>query len=305
VTTVASEARTGLRTRAAARILLGASALAAVWFIWTAPHHAAQLATAIAEVREVKLPDGSRLTLGAKTKVGLQFNRDIRKLKLIQGEAFFAVQHESRPFVVEVEDLLVYALGTQFEVHMANDQVRVAVLDGTVEVSPSARPEPVTGTPRPVTALHRGAEDELQPRIIMLMSHQQLTVGPSGRIGTPYTIGSIEPGAWRSGRRAYVDAPLREIVTDANRYSPRPIYIADRALAESLMSLTFTADNLQQWLNDLSLHAPIDVQYRETGEVILRSRCSRTNPSCASTPSRRSADRIAPASRQARHSPRT
>lgn len=261
----------GLRKRGRlGAVLAAACAAAGFWYAWSAPNFEASLVTGVAQIRDVTLPDDTTLTLGAQTKVDVHYDRDVRKLTLHEGEAFFAVSFDARPFLVESQKTLVTAIGTQFEVHVAHETVRVSVLEGAVIVSP------VPGSIVPVASsgsrLLRGSEEESEPQSVTLVAHQQVTADAVGKLGLPRGLAPVEPGAWRSGKRTYVDTPLREIVADANRYSPRSIYIADRKLGERIMSLSFHADNLQQMLNDLSVATPVDVQYTEAGAVILRSR---------------------------------
>jgi transmembrane sensor len=85
-------------------------------------------------------------------------------------------------------------------------------------------------------------------------------------------MGTAVPGAWRSGRRTYVDVPLREIVADANRYSRRQISIADPSLDELRLSVSFRMANPQQMLGSIELALPVAVDRQPSGDIVLRAK---------------------------------
>ena len=75
-----------------------------------------QVATLRGEIRTVRLPDGSKVTLDADTLLTVSFGKASRRLRLERGRARFEVAHETRPFVVAAGDRSVTARGTIFDV---------------------------------------------------------------------------------------------------------------------------------------------------------------------------------------------
>ena len=60
--------------------------------------------------------------------------------------------------------------------------------------------------------------------------------------GSLADISAVDParvGAWRSGLRSFHQTPLAELVADLNRYSSKPIRIADPRLSEVPVSGVF------------------------------------------------------------------
>src|SRR6202035_408397 len=58
-----------------------------------------------------------------------------RHIRLDDGEAFFEVAHDAgRPFVVQVGNTRVIAVGTKFSVRRNGDDIRVVVTEGKVRV---------------------------------------------------------------------------------------------------------------------------------------------------------------------------
>ena len=100
--------------------------------------------TEIAEVSEIALEDGSRVTLGARSRIETAFTPEARRIALVSGEAFFDVAKDpDRPFYVAVDHTLVRVVGTKFDVKSTMGKVHVAVLEGVVEV---AKPDTMSRT---------------------------------------------------------------------------------------------------------------------------------------------------------------
>ncbi|MCK6692454.1 MAG: FecR domain-containing protein [Thermoanaerobaculia bacterium] len=126
--------------RAAAVFLL---AVAGVYW-WQSGNTPAPVRIAAAgSVLTDTLTDGSVVTLERQSGLTLarQFNRRERRLRL-EGEAFFDVAPDTaRPFIVEVQELEVRVVGTEFTVDNTTDpaKVIVTVTEGKVLVASKAR----------------------------------------------------------------------------------------------------------------------------------------------------------------------
>lgn len=86
--------------------------------------------------REIKLPDGSVITLNRNSELTFpdEFDTDIRKVEL-RGEAFFDIHPDpSRPFIVDAGRAQVKVLGTSFNVISNNEysETEVFVASGKV-----------------------------------------------------------------------------------------------------------------------------------------------------------------------------
>ena len=85
------------------------------------------------------LVDGSIVTLNKKSSLVLsdRFNKRERRMKLT-GEAYFEVAHDAtRPFVVDVQDASVKAVGTAFNIDNTTDVkvVIIMVTDGKIQIT--------------------------------------------------------------------------------------------------------------------------------------------------------------------------
>jgi transmembrane sensor len=264
------EARRPVRRVAASMLVVGlAVVVAATWFMGRrSPSFAADYVTAIAEIRDIALPDGTVMTLGAGSSAAVRFNAERREVTLLRGEAFFSVGHRlQQPFLVMVERNVVRDVGTKFEVRRGSAEIRVGVLEGRVEVAQqSAQAGASAGTAQEMGARHEPAAPQV------LAAGQGIRADFRGDVGAVEKVGTVLPGAWRSGRRTYIDVPLREIVADINRYSPQRISIADPRLEDLRLSVSFQVAHPQQLLSSVELALPVEVDRQKSGDIVLRSR---------------------------------
>ncbi|MDH7976001.1 FecR domain-containing protein, partial [Sphingomonas sp. AR_OL41] len=110
------------------------------------PAVAATLASGVGQIRTLRLPDGSRVTLDTDSAVMLAFDDTRRVVRLMRGRARFDVLHDpARPFVVEAVDRSVVATGTLFDVALWRGDLRVSLLRGAVDVRRGTAPRSLSG----------------------------------------------------------------------------------------------------------------------------------------------------------------
>ncbi|MFT4566570.1 MAG: transmembrane sensor [Saprospiraceae bacterium] len=91
--------------------------------------------TAYGEQMNLQLPDGSVVVLNANSTIRY-FSNNTRNVWL-EGEAFFEIEKKPETgeyFIVMTPDLLVTVLGTSFNVNARNDQTKVFLEEGRVEL---------------------------------------------------------------------------------------------------------------------------------------------------------------------------
>ncbi len=120
----------------------------------------ASASTAIGEISNYTLPDGSKLTVNAHSTVRVAFTRKQRQIFLEDGEAFFEVEHATTPFVVTAGARTVIVTGTKFDVKLDSYRsgLQVAVVEGRVNVgdAKAEAAEPVLQVARPHVRTLRG-----------------------------------------------------------------------------------------------------------------------------------------------------
>ena len=250
-------ARDVVRRPAAARFWIAAAALAAavaVAFViqpWNMESPTTRVfATRLGEHQDVQLADGSTVHLNTDTALSVSLGRDVRNVRLDKGEALFEVSHDAaRPFIVAVGDRRVRVTGTAFNVLRHDGQVTVSVEHGSVQVS-------------------RGDNGEATP----------VALSPGDRYvaqenGAGYRVVRVDPGAisaWRDGRVVFDDITLSQVVSELNRYYPRPIVINDADVAALHFSGVLRIDEEDDVLRRLAAFLPITVQAEGDKVLLLR-----------------------------------
>lgn len=235
-------------------VLVGAFALVALAFLVLPPLLVSppQFQTALAEIEPIALQDGSRVTLGARSSVDVAFSDRDREVVLREGQAFFEVAHNAeRPFIVRAGDVSVRVVGTKFEVTRSATQTFINVQDGIV----------VTTIAGHSATLRAG------DRLVVDNAERRLFAAPA-----MLDVSDIQPthvAAWRQGRLAYDDTPLRSVVADLNRYYAPGLELADRATGDIRVTASFRADDIDGFLGDLSAAFPVHVRQDASGRYIL------------------------------------
>ncbi len=214
--------------------------------------------TQIAETRELRLEDGSSVTLGPQSELDIRFNGSERRVALTSGEAFFAVAHDrAHPFIVDAAPSVIRVVGTRFDVNHAGGAVQVAVAEGIVQVGDSRS----AASARPTRTLHAG---------------QRLDVAraPSLSLATP-TFGGANPGGWREGRLAYENSRLADLVADVNRYYTPGIRIADDGVRDLRVTAAFKVTEIPAFFSALGGVVPVTAVESPGGAVIVRGRAGR------------------------------
>ncbi len=208
----------------------------------------ATLQSAPGELRPARLPDGSRLDLGARSALSIDFAGTQRHVELQEGEAFFEVEPDrKRPFVVYAGDTRITAVGTAFNVLKSAGRVTVTVQEGAVEVSPAQQ----------------------RSESLVASAGQQVTYDAS-RAPQPQ-LREVDPAAalaWRGGHLEYLSEPLLSIVSTLNRYTETQLVIADSLLGELRYTGTIEVHSIPEWVQALPRIFPVRIRHGERQLVI-------------------------------------
>jgi transmembrane sensor len=175
--------------------------------------------TSIGEQRTLTLPDGTRVELNTNTHLIVQFDDHARTVTLKSGEAYFNVSHERRPFVVIAGSRKIIAVGTSFLVRREapDDALMVTLIEGRVAVAPLSAGNVLPAGPVSSVAI-------LSP------GKRLRSVGQAPpAIDTP----SIDKEtAWMRGQLIFDNTPLRDAISEFNRYNAVKIRVASQVEGE-------------------------------------------------------------------------
>jgi len=214
--------------RVAAMVLAAAAAVAIALYIHLGPQ---RVETAVGEQRSVVLGDGSLVTLNTASSIEVHMASDRRTVKLLAGEALFAVAHDpTRPFEVKTEDTTVRAIGTQFNVDRRPASTTVTVVEGRVAV---------------ITA--SGKNQNAQPSRLPLEAGEQLTLAPR-TVRHAVRTDVATAIAWTQRKLVFEHRHLGEVAAEFNRYNRQIIEIRSAELREQEVTGVFQANDPASFL---------------------------------------------------------
>jgi transmembrane sensor len=207
--------------------------------------------TTAGDRREIALPDGSRLLLGAASAVTLDFEDGHRDVRLLWGDAFFDVIHDrTRPFRVTGGFSAVEVTGTAFAVHSDGAADAVFLEKGAVTVTGT-----ITGP--------GGAGPSL-----ILKPGQAVTATDRG-LSAAVPADAAAALAWREGRYVFHDRPLGEVIDTLRRHHAGTILVLAPWIGGERVSGNYRLDDPVGVLRSLAGIAGANLIVLPGGIVIL------------------------------------
>jgi transmembrane sensor len=206
---------------------IAAGAAAAIGLMLYLPESTAEseFSTAIGQIREVVLADGSVVFLNTDTKIEVRFTKNLRAISLVRGEAQFDVaKNLKRPFIVSAGDTCVRAVGTSFTVSkLPKKPIRVLVKEGIVEVQ---RADMTMRDPVRATANVQAIAPVGAPIVTVAVPDEKL----------------IRDLAWQRGRIALDNQTLEDAADEFARYSEVHIVVAPAVSDRTITGLFASND---------------------------------------------------------------
>ena len=224
--------------------------------------------TAIGEVKQLVLPDGTKATLNTNSEFSIAYTDQRRVVQLIRGEAHFAVSHNpKRPFEVMAGEGVVRAVGTAFSVFYTPQQVEVIVDEGVVEIE-NAKDQP---------AANNHTNNKQQAKVMAAVIKPKLRAGSAAvfAANNPATIEMTHDIplnnklAWRRGLLIFENETLQSLVTEVSRYTDRQLIVADNASKNRRVGGQFKVGDTQAVLDALELGFGIKVQRITEKQIYL------------------------------------
>jgi transmembrane sensor len=225
----------------------------AAQFAPSLPRNAALYRTAVGERSTVVLPDGSVATLNTDSVLKVAYSGAERGVRLLKGQALFEVAKNARiPFQVYAADRRITAVGTVFDVRLQGEEVKVALVEGIVKVAPLERPGPAAPAPQ-----------------VTMTAGEVLDAPPSAAM-TVRTADIARAVSWKDGVAVFDDQPLAEAVAEMNRYTARPVVLADPAIGSLRVSGVFRTGDPDRFAAAMTEVFPLRAERRFDGSTELR-----------------------------------
>lgn len=202
-------------------------------------------------LREVLLPDGTRLTLDAGTSVEYTKADGDRRLLLPAGRVYLKVAKDpaGTRFVVTSGEVETVVLGTRFQVDHSPTRTDVMLEEGSVRLQSEGG------------------------KVYAMLSPGEMGSWVDGE--PSFRIASASPSAalaWTRGRLVFDGVPLVEAVAEVNRYSRNVhVEIADAELEQVRVSGSYLAGDAELVIAAWEATLPVKASHRD-GKVILESK---------------------------------
>lgn len=163
---------------------------------------------------QITLSDNTRVWLNSESRLSFQvaFTGTVRSVTL-EGEAYFEVAHDNRPFVVSMEGMEVEVLGTSFNImsYVDDDIQQVTLAEGSVRV--------------------RTGDDEKE-----LAPGQQATFDRNDNTLHVGTVNAELYTAWKNGEFVFNNENLESVLSKLSRWFDVEFMIH----SDAIRSLVFT-----------------------------------------------------------------
>lgn len=231
--------------------------------------------TAIGEQRHFELEDGSILTLNTDSRAAVQYRAGTRHIVLRQGQALFEVaRDELRPFVVTAGEHRLTALGTAFDVRLAERRFEVVLIEGRLAIeqeNPDTARDTLSETRSPADLSSDDTLRTPRPGAHILSAGEQFVA----TIAAPPVIGPADVDratSWRDGQLIFRKDRLDEVVNEINRYSKRKVILADASLGDLRISGIVNIGNTAVFVETLTSYYPLMIVEADSQRVILGPR---------------------------------
>lgn len=225
----------GTSRRKALKTLLGIGVLVpGAWLLGQAEQASDRknlLQSAVGEIKQLDLPDGSRLWLDTASAVSLQYDQVERNISLLEGSIHIHTTTDARPLAVMAGDIRVKPIGTRFSVSRHGQETTVAVEEGAVEV--------FTAGAQPVV-LAVGKKVRIEGHNV------QLSGTTEGEFG------------WTRARLLADNMPLGQLIQQLDRYYAGRI-LTTAAVAELRVVGVYPLDRIDQALSALADSLPVKI----------------------------------------------
>jgi len=200
-----------------------------------------------ASLASFNLPDGSRVSLNAGSKISFKkgFGDSHRNLTL-KGEGYFEVQKSQTPFIIDAGDGRIRVTGTKFNIsaYEPDQELRVTVTEGSVKFYNSRQLEIQAVLNAGETGLFNTATNSI----------------------TKDTIVNVNDFAWRTGIIEFNNTPLGE-VTDVLQNTYHIPIVIDTAVMRCTITVRFEKQEADSVLN--VLRSTLDLTITRKGKQVL------------------------------------
>lgn len=189
-------------------------------------------ATSIGQKSKIFLPDGTEVWLNAKSNLTYNENfSDTNRMVHLNGEAFFKVTKDSsRPFIVESKGVMTQALGTSFNIKAYDERIKVALVEGKVEIS---------------------SKSDLFGKVLLDPGQQAKYTELDSTIELSQFF-ALEVTSWKEGILYFKDASFKQVIDKLKLWYGVEIHLSNNQLPNKHYTGKFNNESLKNVMENIS-----------------------------------------------------
>lgn len=242
VVNIRNRTKTAWWASAAAVLLL----LVSGYIFWSTSTEKTILNSSYGEVKAYQLPDGSLVTLNAKTEIALSKNweQGNEREVWLKGEAYFKVQKTKakNKFVVHTGKADIVVTGTQFNVTTNKDETNVLLTEGSVTI---------------ITA--DGKELHMKPGDFVTVHNQKAEKVP---------VNEEKVLAWKQAKLVFDNTRMAEVAQIITKHYGVKVNLVEKEIGEKRISGVMPNDSLDVLLKALQATQEFKIA-RYTNEIVI------------------------------------
>jgi len=241
--------------RVAAILLLTVGAGVVTYLAYTKE---TRINTLYAEIKQLELPDHSKVTLNANSEIRYseKWNTTKPREVWLTGEAYFDVNHlhkgatpvkPNERFIVHINGVDIEVLGTSFNINNRHDAAQITLTSGSIELKFADNKHPAM---------------IMKPGEIVKYSNDSLTI-------VSEQDKSSATSAWKEHRWEFDNASLKEVLELLKDNYGLDAKVEDEKLWSKKISGAISSDNKEILLNGLSILLDMKIEQKD-GTIILK-----------------------------------
>ena len=243
-------AKWALHSRVAAALIVLGTAGALVANIPPSRPKESAFATPVGGQQTLALDDGSRVELNTDTALRTVIDATRRTVWLDKGEAYFQIKHDAnRPFIIFANGRRITDLGTKFVVRSDSSSLKVALLEGRVEVD--------------------SADDDKQPATILTAGDEALATGNTISVTRKSIRTVADQLGWQHGVIVFDHTTLAKAAAEFNRYNTKKLVVVGERVSSITIDGTFPKDSVDAFVQ--AAREAFNLRAREAGDEVVLS----------------------------------
>ncbi|QDF28543.1 FecR family protein [Halarcobacter anaerophilus] len=208
--------------------------------------------TDVKNLSKQSLPDGSIISLDAKTNLNIEFYKNRREAFLTNGKVIFSIaKDKSRPFVISSDNIQIEVVGTKFEVINLDNKITINVQEGRVKT-------------------YHLNKNKKRENTIILTKADTITYTNKGEVNNYSKINPEKIAIWQDDLINFNQVTLKEAFTEFAKYTNHTFEFSSNEIKNYLVTGEFKSNQLDIFLNTIIKIYPIKIEKKDKTIKIIK-----------------------------------